>query len=383
MNQVLRTQDHDYLYMFRSFIIELHNQLTELYNSRPQLPLSPIYRGNVLPSSVIQNLKENIKGLVSMDTFLSATTNQQISDIFCGKGDSISPDCERVSFKFNINPSIKSKPYASIAKHSAVEHEDEILFSIGPVFRIKSFNEDRQNEILNFELDLTEEKNQRSVELTDYLKKRIGETPTLLTLGDFLCEIEEIPKDDERRAMIYNSLGCLMYEMKNIGAAQNYFEQAIEIMNIINSNYQLIILTRCNYEMAYFDSPLHPATSHAEAIELLTQATSAKYFESQILNNIGRLYYKKFDYPNAMEKFNQALDLLNELKVRYPPDLSAIHNNIGLVHFKTKQYTDALGKFQLAIDIGLEYWSPEHRWINEYKKNKATAEKCLTTNSKT
>ncbi|CAF1561161.1 unnamed protein product, partial [Didymodactylos carnosus] len=166
------------------------------------------------------NMKKNVEELASIKTYLSTTTNQRVSDLYCGKGDPI---------------------------------------------------------------NLTEEKHQRSVELTHYLKRQIGETSTLSTLGEFLSEIgeyekaekfywmlpEEIPKDDERQGMVYNSLGCLLYEMNSIAAAQHYFEQAIEIMNITNSDPQSI-LTTCNYEMAYLDSLLHTVTSHAETIELLT-----------------------------------------------------------------------------------------------------------------
>ncbi|CAF1349577.1 unnamed protein product, partial [Didymodactylos carnosus] len=383
LNKALGLQDPDYLFIFRYIISHLHNQLLKLHSSRTELIPSTVYRGKVLPSNIVQNLNDNVNGLVSINGFLSATTDKNVSHIFCAKGDTIPEGHERVCFKLKIGNNIANKPYAAIKELSAIRDEREILFSIGTVWRIISVNEDKDNQILIIELELSDEQNQNRLELTNSLRKQIGETSTLLTLGNFLSEIgdyerasgyyqmllKQLPKYHEDRGKIYNNLGCIRYEQGDYHAAEIYFEKAIAITNINNNNNLSLVVAEYNKEMVHFDNIV--STTTLQSIELLTEALSIRGSStSEIFNNQGLVYYKKREYALAINAYHQALENLLKFDP-YPPHISAVYNNIGVVHFQTENYDCALINFQLAIESGLKFWRPEHDCIRRYLNNKA------------
>jgi Flp pilus assembly protein TadD len=126
-----------------------------------------------------------------------------------------------VLFKMNIDPSISSIPFASVAKISAFETEEEILFSMHAVFRISQVKE-IEDRLWQVELRLISDDDQELSRLTDYLQKeiqglsayhRLGEL--LLRMGNFeraeeACErlCEDISEDNSQDlSYIYDQLG--------------------------------------------------------------------------------------------------------------------------------------------------------------------------------
>ncbi|CAF4462303.1 unnamed protein product, partial [Didymodactylos carnosus] len=230
-NRALGTEDVNCLYTFRFMIVEIHNQLDSLHKTRTQLLPSIIYRGTAVKAILLENLKENLNGLISMNGFVSASLNQQITNIYSGKGDPVRPGYERVLFKLPINDKIATRPYALIREFSDIPDEDEILFSAGTIWRINSINKDEEIWIIELEL-IKEDEDKRLIELTNYLKQQLGETSSLLTLGSFLTEIGEYEEaaeyynilltefpDNHENIAAYINLGSIRYEQGEFNLA--------------------------------------------------------------------------------------------------------------------------------------------------------------------
>ncbi|CAF4465020.1 unnamed protein product [Adineta steineri] len=98
--------------------------------------ITKVYRGKVLPSSILQQLIDNEHGLISMNGFLSTTALSEIADIYSSIEEKINEGYIRVRFILIID-TIK-QPYAYIGDCSAVTDEREILFSLGTIWRIES-----------------------------------------------------------------------------------------------------------------------------------------------------------------------------------------------------------------------------------------------------
>ncbi|CAF1470878.1 unnamed protein product [Didymodactylos carnosus] len=241
------TQNIACLYRFRFIITEVHRQLDSLHKTRTKPLPSIIYRGTAVKAILLENLKENLNGLISMNGFVSASLNQQITNIYSGKGDPVRPGYERVLFKLPINDKIATRPYALIREFSDIPDEDEILFSAGTIWRINSINKDEEIWIIELEL-IKEDEDKRLIELTNYLKQQLGETSSLLTLGSFLTEIGEYEEaaeyynilltefpDNHENIAAYINLGSIRYEQGEFNLAHGYFKSAIEHLNKKNN----------------------------------------------------------------------------------------------------------------------------------------------------
>ncbi|CAF1508606.1 unnamed protein product [Adineta steineri] len=145
LNKSLRIEIIDDIVKMRYFINDLHNQLAELQlsfieslNGEKEIIL---YRGLLMNFAQLDELRENFDGLISMNSFVSATQNENVAIIFSGNGEQIGSDEVSVIYEMLINTDIRSTPYAKI--QGVMLHEQEVLFSMGSTFRIGEIDEIR------------------------------------------------------------------------------------------------------------------------------------------------------------------------------------------------------------------------------------------------
>ncbi|CAF4498057.1 unnamed protein product [Didymodactylos carnosus] len=80
-----------------------------------------------LKADELQQLKDNAGRLISMNTFIPTTYDEDVASRFAGDG-SFSPNFESILFEVRINTNSDTKPYANIKELSFMKHEDEVLF---------------------------------------------------------------------------------------------------------------------------------------------------------------------------------------------------------------------------------------------------------------
>jgi hypothetical protein len=170
LNESLRIETIDFIIKMRYFIHDLHNQLAELQtsfiqslNGKKNLTL---YRGQPMKMNQLDEIKENRDGLISMNSFLSATQDENVAIVFSGNGTTTNPDEVSVIYEMLIDTDIRSTPYAKI--ESIYPDEQEILFSIGSVFRIGNVDELR-NKVYRVKLTMVHEEDQLWNKLTEHL----------------------------------------------------------------------------------------------------------------------------------------------------------------------------------------------------------------------
>jgi hypothetical protein len=104
-----------------------------MFGSQPEqnkikLMIAEVYRGKVLSKSVLQQLIDNIDGLISMNGFLSTTIDPRVADIYAGD-DEICDGLRCVQFQLQINKI--RQPYVYISDCILQNDELEVLFSVG------------------------------------------------------------------------------------------------------------------------------------------------------------------------------------------------------------------------------------------------------------
>ncbi|CAF1518878.1 unnamed protein product [Adineta ricciae] len=144
LNKSLRIERINHIVKMRYFINDLHNQLAKLQDDFIQslngLTNLILYRGQTMKINELNEIKENLNGFISMNSFMSTTQDIEVAIAFSGDGSSeMKPDEISVIYEMTINTNIRSTPYAKIK--SKMNDEEEILFSMGSIFRIGDVKE--------------------------------------------------------------------------------------------------------------------------------------------------------------------------------------------------------------------------------------------------
>lgn len=95
LNKALRTQDIDVLFSLRFFLRDMYNQLKIEYQRTPLKTDLTIYRGQIISPVELQTIRDNVGQLISLNSFISTTHDEEIAKGFSASGDS---SVERVFF---------------------------------------------------------------------------------------------------------------------------------------------------------------------------------------------------------------------------------------------------------------------------------------------
>ncbi|CAF3594633.1 unnamed protein product [Rotaria socialis] len=101
LNGALRTQNIHLIFLFRSFISDLHQQLQD-YQAKHRLR---VYRSQVISNDELKILKQFLGQLISIDSFFSTSTDYWKA-LSCLDLSDASGDLERILFEINADPNI-------------------------------------------------------------------------------------------------------------------------------------------------------------------------------------------------------------------------------------------------------------------------------------
>ena len=146
LNKAIRTENFDLLFACRFFIVDLHNQLDSLQTQfKEHVRLCgkdtlTLYRGQHMMMDDFEKLRDNIGKLISTNSFLSTSSCSEVAMIYAGS-DVSHPTMYSVLFQITIDINASSKenqhPFADISAYSQFTDEQEVLFSLGAMFRIE------------------------------------------------------------------------------------------------------------------------------------------------------------------------------------------------------------------------------------------------------
>ena len=127
-----------------SFIYNLHRQLEDLQKQRVSRNQGKfnVYRGQGLSSDAFEQFQEG--KLLCFNHFLSTSESEEVAMEFA-EGNLGQLNTEVVVFKMCIDPNTPSTPFAPIKDLSHHGEEEEVLFSMHAVFRIRGIKKHPKN----------------------------------------------------------------------------------------------------------------------------------------------------------------------------------------------------------------------------------------------
>ncbi|CAF3227174.1 unnamed protein product [Rotaria sp. Silwood2] len=242
INQALRMQDIDMLYKMRYFIVDIHRQLKELYvaQSKTKIPLT-VYRGQAMLNEEFEQHKSNINGLLTINNFLSTSTDYLIAKLFASTNKN-RPGMQAVLFEIELDSNIHCQdcPYASIEQISYFQTECEVLMSMGSIFRIISMDKDN-DDIWKIRLKLINKQEDHELEtMADNIWEKIRSSDDLFSLikllrlmGDFenakvyidqLLNESSFWDDIQNLALLVNEVGLICEEEGDFATASVYYQ---------------------------------------------------------------------------------------------------------------------------------------------------------------
>ncbi|CAF3240214.1 unnamed protein product [Rotaria sp. Silwood2] len=236
LNDVLRIETIDPIFKLRYFIQDLHNQLAlmqidyltrlKMYNS----PILKLYRGQVMTRDELENnFRANKGNLISMNSFLSTTTDRYVARFFAGDGHIENLETQvSVLYEIEIDTRLPhSVPFAELDDQSIFEHEHEVLFSMGAVFRIGETYEEHRY-LWTVKLILTSEEDEQWNVLTEHLSEeqettnRISRQTSMVDNVNEDIKIIPIATNRKRRSRSFDDHHCSKREFRRSRLAETF-----------------------------------------------------------------------------------------------------------------------------------------------------------------
>ncbi|CAF3998322.1 unnamed protein product, partial [Adineta steineri] len=179
LNAALRKQNIHMIYLYRSFIIDIQNQLE---NHQCQCA-TRVYRSQLISTDELNYLKNSVGQYVSVNSFLSASLQKEVAIFLLGDTKHQWIGLEKVLFEIDADPKVvTTKPFADISQFSDFIDELEVLFMPGSIFRLDSIIRDDENEIWIVQMCLSSDDEHNLKQILMDMKNEIGDGETNLCI---------------------------------------------------------------------------------------------------------------------------------------------------------------------------------------------------------
>jgi len=372
LNRALRLMDIDTIVKVGFFVCDLHNQLTllhaEQFNEHTSSNSFTVYRGQGLSQLDFDKMKENTNGLLAFNNFLSTTKDRRVSLKFIRRS-VINTDLVPILFIMHIDPMIRRTPFANITDVSAIKGEEEILFSMHSVFRIRQIKKlDSDNTIWEVVLTLTSQNDPQLHALTETVRKETKGSNGWHRLGKLMIKLAKLDQAEElyrsllrkdedldTKADIVHQLGYIYSNQAKHEDAIAYYQTSLEIWKkCLPVNHPLLATSYSNIGNVYnrmgeFSKALE---YYQTSLEILKKSLPADHPDlATSYNNIGLVYDAIGEYLKALEYFQTSLEMRRKSLPVDHPDLATSYNNIGSVYDAIGEYLKALEYYQTSLEM--------------------------------
>jgi tetratricopeptide (TPR) repeat protein len=249
INEALVSGNISTIYSYRYMIKLLCQQLKNLHeeyqrtHSKKKLRL---YRGQLLKLSEILLISKHKNDLISLNGFISTSLEEDIAKKFCFGRQKEIEDYEPVLFEIEIDlTNEQSVAFADISHISQFPEEEEILISIGSIFRIESVEFDEIKQFYRIHLLLSPYEQltvnhyieQTFVKEVDSIDQSVLFGKLLFDMGECEFAIEYFKTridylsdvDNHHRATYLNNIGVCYNEIGKKDQALKYYKTASQI----------------------------------------------------------------------------------------------------------------------------------------------------------
>ena len=119
----------------------------------------------------------------------------------------MNPDIQSVLFEINADYNHDTKPFCDITKFSHFNQEQEVLFSIGYVFRIESV-QNLDNGLCKVTLTLTKEEDEQLKQLKEHFQIELDKRFNLNSLGELMLHIGKYEYAQQYFSILLQKTNC-------------------------------------------------------------------------------------------------------------------------------------------------------------------------------
>ncbi|CAF1485095.1 unnamed protein product [Adineta steineri] len=330
LNKALRTQDTEMMIKMAFFLRDLHEEIKYKHSQISHTTNITVYRGQGMNIVDVEKLRSNKGGLFSFNSFLSTSTDEQVSLMFADSARE-NPDLTGVLFRMTINPSISSTPYVSLNDIGQFNDEEEILFSMHTIFRIGEMTEidDRLWEV---NLTLTSDNDPQLKCLTDYIRQEMISVPGWFRMGFLMQKMGEYEKALEIFTM------SLQIKFDDDFDADEFLRTLINVR--IGDMHEL---------MGTYTNALDQFDKALEYFQIVLPSDNSVF--AVIFSGIAKVYWSTGNYVMSLSYFEKALEIWDKSLPPTHPNLALNYNNIGIIHQSMGNHVTALSYFEKALEI--------------------------------
>ncbi|CAF1434871.1 unnamed protein product, partial [Rotaria sp. Silwood1] len=180
-----------------------------------------VYRGQAMLNEEFEQHKSNINGLLTINNFLSTSTDYQVAKGFAFANKNRS-GMQAVLFEIEFDSNIPCQqcPYANIEHLSYYQTECEVLISMGTIYRICSIDKDN-DDIWKISLKLIDkQKDQDLIKLS----RLVGDFKTAKRFIDQLLNESYFWDEIQNLAFLINEVGLICEEQGDFTTASVYYQ---------------------------------------------------------------------------------------------------------------------------------------------------------------
>jgi tetratricopeptide (TPR) repeat protein len=239
LNYSLESQDIRNLFLFRGILHDIEQQMQQHKCSTPL----HVYRSQLMPIELLDQWISSVGQCVVINSFLSATTNQEVALTFLNTNQISKENYERVLLEIDADPRISgSKPFVQIGSLNYSTDENEVLFMFGSIFLINNITCGNDG-LYTIELTLYSDNDHEFKQVFDDMKKKYKDKQiNLLTFAQVLYDLdkfdeaeeytnrylEELPSDHEDTVQCYNLLGLIALARADFEGSLIWYNKALE-----------------------------------------------------------------------------------------------------------------------------------------------------------
>ncbi|CAF2033686.1 unnamed protein product [Rotaria magnacalcarata] len=369
-NASLRSLDSRLIKNMGFFIRDLHDQIEELYKQQSannQMISYVFYRGQGLSTADFQKLQKTKGGLMSFNNFLSVSVDFAVANAFA-ESSSDTSNTVGILFEISMNSASSSVPFVRVTQLSRFIEEEEVLFTMHTVFRIRDIQQiSNNNRLWKVQLIATDENDSQLRTLTECIRQEIDgdawyRMGKLMQYVGHFEEAQELYNDllttgssDAHKGFIYRHLGQAAFGQGNYKLATTFFESAIEIesKNLHEDNVSLahaynglaIVQNRTgDYSQAleYYEKSLQ---IWKKVLPPNHPNLGASY------NSMGHTYTAKGDYSKALQYYEKSHEIIEKAFPLNHPYIAFSYNSMGQFYLHMGDYEKAVQYYEKSLRI--------------------------------
>jgi tetratricopeptide (TPR) repeat protein len=182
-------------------------------------------------------LKQNVGGLISFNSFLSTSADEHVSLHFA-LSSLDDPNLKAIFYVINVDLTLTSGPVGYLNGSSSYFYEEqEYLWGMNAIFRISEIRE-VESGVCQVNLIVTSGDDSQLRHLTDYMRREVGILSGMQRLGNLMIEMGEWSKakdiyetllEEEEDPCIIQQLGFIAHRMGDLDGALRHFRHALSV----------------------------------------------------------------------------------------------------------------------------------------------------------